>query len=212
MTEIQVLVEQLGTFSYLGIFGISFLANVVIPVPEEIVLLALGYVAHSGAMSGFVLVPIVMAGLLASDIVMYLLSKKHNRLVTLFYQKVFAPRLRSKRGWLEAHPEKVIFFSRFLVQLRFLGPFMAGQMNVSWRTFIVYELAALVLYVPILIAAGYYFRDRIELIASGVGIVRNGIIILVALAVVLSISKFVYRYLFGEKGTATENSDSYEPR
>ncbi len=193
------MIEQFGTLSYIGVFGISALANVVIPVPEEIVLLALGYVSRAGELSGFVLVPIVMAGLLASDIIMYLLSKKGNRFVTMFYEKFFAPRLESKRGWLEANPEKVIFFSRFLVQLRFLGPFLAGQMQVPWRTFLTYELAALVIYVPTFIAAGYYFQDRIEHIASGVGIIRNVIIIVIGLVLLVSISKFVYRYLFGKK-------------
>ena len=198
MTETQQLVHHLGTLSYIGIFGVSLLANVVIPIPEEIILLALGFLAGSGKVDPFIIIAVIIAGLFTSDILMFELSRRGNKLITLFYERFFAARLADKREWIENHIEKVIFASRFLVQLRFLGPFMAGQtQKVSRRTFITYDMAALVVYVPILIWAGDYFQDRIEFIADGVGRVRNLILIVIGVLVLISISKLIRDIIFG---------------
>lgn len=195
MNETQTLIASLGGLSYLGIFGISLLANVVIPVPEEVVLLALGYIARAGDIDIFILIPVVIGGLLVSDIVMYLLSNKQNRLVTYFYQKFFANRLASRYEWIEANIEKVIFYSRFMIQLRFLGPFLAGQHKVPFKKFLTYELAALVLYVPLVLWTGWYFRSRVERIIGGVGMVRNIILIVVAIIVLTSLLAWIRKKL-----------------
>jgi membrane protein DedA with SNARE-associated domain len=195
MTETQTLIASLDNLSYLGIFGISMLANVVIPVPEEVVLLALGYISRIGTINIFYLIPTVIAGLLASDIILYLLSQKNNRFVTYFYAKFFAKRLADKHDWVDHNINKVIFFSRFLIQLRFLGPFMAGQHGVKFRTFITYELAALLIYVPLIVWTGWYFQSRVERIVGGVGLVRNIFLIGVGLIVVISLLRSAYKAL-----------------
>jgi membrane protein DedA with SNARE-associated domain len=184
--EAQFIINQLGTFSYWGIFGISFLANVVLPVPEEITLLALGYLAGTGHISIYYTIPIVIVGLLASDIVMYSLARAGNKFVGGIYNKFFAHRIETKQEWFEAHIEKVIFYSRFMVQLRFIGPFLAGHLKVPFRKFITYELAALVLYVPLFIWSGKYFHSRIVRVIDGVGILRN--VILITLGIIVAIS------------------------
>ncbi len=195
MTETQTLITSLGTLSYIGVFGISMLANVVIPVPEEVVLLALGYVAHIGTINVFYLIPIVILGLFTSDIILYFLSQKNNRFVTYFYAKLFAKRLADKHEWVDHNITKVIFFSRFLIQLRFLGPFMAGQHGVKLRTFITYELAALVIYVPLIVWTGWYFQSRVERIVSGVGLARNIFLIVVGLLILISLLRSAYKAL-----------------
>ncbi|HEY0979885.1 MAG TPA: DedA family protein [Candidatus Paceibacterota bacterium] len=191
--ETQAIINELGTFSYLGIFGVSLLANIVIPVPEEIVLLALGYLAGSGHASVFIIIPVIIAGLLVSDLIMYFLARAGNKWVQGFYDKFFAHRLEAKQEWIEHHMEKVIFYSRFMVQLRFIGPFMAGHLKVPVRKFITYELAALVVYVPLFVWIGYYFQSRIVRIIDSVDIIRNVILIGFAIIIVISLLRYWYR-------------------
>lgn len=199
MTETQELVHHIGALSYLGIFGISLLANVVIPVPEEIVILVMGYLAGTGKIDPYTTIAIVIAGLFVSDMVMFELSRRGNKIVTFFYNKFFATRLADKREWIETHIEKVVFTSRFLVQLRFLGPFIAGQTKeFKRRTFITYDLAALIVYVPFLIWAGGYFQNRIEFIGEGVKQARNIVLLVLGLFVLISISKIIKDLAFGE--------------
>lgn len=195
---IEDLIKELGALSYVGIFFISLISNIFIPVPEEVVVLVLGYLAGGPHFELLILLPIVLLGLLTSDIAMYFLSKKGNKIITAFYNKVFAGRLASRTEWLRTHIDKVIFFSRFLVQLRFLGPFLAGQMNVPFKRFLIIDLAALLIYVPLYLMAGFYFRSRLLFIIDGIGTVKNIIISLVLFALLVSISRAVYKYLLRE--------------
>jgi membrane protein DedA with SNARE-associated domain len=199
MTDTSGIIANLGGLSYLGIFGVAILANIFIPVPEEVTLLALGYVSHAGDVNIFIVIPIVIVGLLISDLFLYTLSHQGNRIVTFFYQRFFAKRIANKHIWVQTHIEKVIFYSRFLMQLRFIGPFMAGQLGVPKRKFITYELAALVFYVPLLLWIGWYFRSQVESIITGIGALRNLILIFIGIVIGFSILQSIYRKSFKQQ-------------
>jgi membrane protein DedA with SNARE-associated domain len=188
VSETQTILTHLSTISYGGVFVLALLANIVVPVHEEVALLAIGYATRATGMLLVLVIPIVMSGLLISDLVLYSLSRSGNRLVKGFYNRVFKKRLEERTAWIEHNVKKVIFFSRFLVQLRFLGPFFAGQTKVSLKTFIMYELAALIIYVPIVVGAGVLFHRSIANIIGGINVVRN--VILIALAVLILISVY----------------------
>jgi membrane protein DedA with SNARE-associated domain len=203
MVETTRLLATIGSLSYEGIFGISLLSNVIIPIPEEAILLMLGYASRENGASFFLVVTIVMSGLLMSDLIMYGLSRKGNRFILMFYKKFFSKRLDDRRAWFEKNIESVIFFSRFLLQLRFLGPFLAGQSRVSLRKFLTFELAALVIYVPLVIEAGWYFHRHIQNIMDGINILRNTMLIAIALIVLIyvyrSISQKMYKKSVSEE-------------
>ncbi|MES2023324.1 MAG: VTT domain-containing protein [Patescibacteria group bacterium] len=199
MSVTSELIRNIGALSYLEIFGISIISNVIVPVPEEAVLLILGYLAGTQNINGFILAPIVFLGLLLSDIVMYFLSKRGAKVVNFFYQKVFASRLEGKTEWIGGHINKIIFFSRFLVQLRFLGPFFAGHLRIPFKKFLIYDFLALIIYVPMYLFIGWYFHSRVEFIIDGIGTIRNIIIIVVALGMLLATYKFLYKFFMGEK-------------
>ena len=190
MTGAQELIKELGTLSYVGLFFISFLSNVFIPVPEEVVILVLGYLAGGPTINGAILFPIVLTGLITSDIVMYLFSKRGNKLVSVFYDKVFAKRIEGKKEWITKHINKVVFFSRFLVQFRFLGPFFAGQTRLTFRKFFFIDFFALLIYTSIYLLIGFYFRNRIDFIIDGVNKVRNIIILVVIVLALASVVKY----------------------
>lgn len=203
MIESQTLITELGTLSYIGIWFAALLSNVVIPVPEEMVLLAFGYLAGTGHINFFILMPIVISGLLVSDIGMYLLARKGSRLVTWFYDKFFSRRLIQKNDqWFIDHMNKIIFFSRFLVQLRFIGPFLAGQKKVPFKRFVLYDLAAILLYVPLYTLLGLFFHSRVQAIIDNVGVVRNIALVAIGLFIVFVLSrKYIRKFLFSENLT-----------
>jgi membrane protein DedA with SNARE-associated domain len=195
-TDPNTLIASLGAMSYVGIFGMSLLANIVIPIPEEIVVLAIGYVVGMGGLNAFYVIPIIILGLFISDQVLYFGAKANNKFVTLFYNKLFAKRMATKQEWILNNMEKVIFYSRFMVHLRFLGPYLAGQNKVPWKKFITYELAALVVYVPLAILVGSYFHSRIKFLIEGVSVFRNIVLIVIIILILISLSKYLYNKIY----------------
>ncbi|MCE9585168.1 DedA family protein [Candidatus Nomurabacteria bacterium] len=194
MLETKEIINQLGSLSYFGIFIVSILSNVIIPIPEEGVLLVLGFLSGTPAVNGFIMVPVVFLGLLISDIIMYSLARHGSKIVNFLYKKVFASRLEDKKEWIETNINKVVFFSRFLVQLRFLGPFFAGHNKMPFRKFLVYDALALAIYVPLYVFLGWYFHNRVELIVDGIGKIRNIIILAVVFILIITFLKFSYNF------------------
>jgi membrane protein DedA with SNARE-associated domain len=193
-------IQQLGTLSYVGIWFVSLLSNVIIPFPEEITLLALGYLSGTGHVNILILLPIVISALILSDIIMYSLSKRGSKFITWLYQKFFSKKLISKNdAWFDVHTKKIIFFSRFLMQLRFLGPFLAGQRKTPFKTFIKYDLSALLIYVPLYLFLGLFFHRRVKAIIENANIFRNVILGVLGLFVVYFIFKIIYKKLFYQK-------------
>jgi membrane-associated protein len=194
MTEAEVVIKNIGAFSYLGVFIASILANVVVPFPEEIVILAIGYLAGTGKVNVFLIIPVVIIGLLISDTVMYFLARRGAKILTVFYEKFFAKTLLTRKDWFEHHPGKVIFYTRFMMQFRFLGPFLAGQKKMPYKKFLSYELPALLIYVSVLIFVGDYFQDRFAAIAEGFGVVRNIFLIIVGV-ILFKIVKLIFVFV-----------------
>jgi membrane protein DedA with SNARE-associated domain len=199
MNTTQLLIEHASTLSYGGIFILSLIASVVVPVPEEISLLFIGYGLHTSHHDMLLVIPVVMAGLLISDSVIYFLSRQGNKYIEGFYNRIFKNRLEHRKEWLEENVNKVIFFSRFLVQLRFLGPFFAGQTKVSWKTFLTYELVALIIYAPLVVGAGWFFHSSINHIISGINVVRDIVLIAVAGLILYSLYESFKKKIYGKK-------------
>lgn len=192
------LISELGSLSYIGIFITSFFANVVVPVPEEVVLVIFGYLSKVHTSGSLIyLIPIVMVGVLLSDIVMYSLARSNNRFVTFFYNKLFAHLFsQESTDWVRQNIKKIIFFSRFMIQFRFLGPFFAGQQKTPFRTFLLYDFLAVSVYVPLYIVIGRFFYKKLNLIIYNVNIVKNIVLVLFVGLLVISLTKILFRFLF----------------
>lgn len=196
MNGTEDVINQLGALSYGSIWVVSFLSNVVIPIPEEIILLALGYLSGTGAVNGLIVIPLVISALLINDIVIFKLSRRGSKITTHLYTRFFEKRVEKKGElWLNMNIKRIIFFSRFLMQLRFIGPFLAGSRKMPQKDFIITDLFALTLYVPLYVGLGWYFHSRVLLIIKDVGIAKNIILLVLGIVVTLGLIRFIYRFV-----------------
>jgi membrane protein DedA with SNARE-associated domain len=138
---------------------------------------------------------------------MYFLSLHGNRAINWFYNKFLAKLLPPNPTFIEDHINKVVFMSRFLVQLRFLGPFFAGRTKMKLKKFLVLDVSALIIYVTVLLWAGHYFANRIDAIFDGIGTLKNILLILLGVFVLWSAGQVVKRGLFSKvkSGSSGEN-------
>lgn len=196
METAQEIIKHVGTLSYLGLFGISAAANMLIPIPEEIVLLAVGYVVGTGAFNFWWSFVIIFMGTFLSDMVMFSLSRARNKWIVMIYEKLFAKIVPMRESFVESHIKKIVFISRFLVNLRFIGPFLAGRVRMSYKSFIFWDALALSIYVLFLLWAGHYFAGRIESIFSGVNTFKNIILLGIGLMILWSIGQVIKKAFF----------------
>lgn len=202
MESTQEIIKQVSALSYLGLFGIGAAANVLVPVPEEIVLLAIGYAVGAGAFNFWITLLVVFLGALLSDLVMFTLSRTRNKYIVLVYDKFFSKIVPMRESFVQVHIRKIVFVSRFLVNLRFIGPFLAGRTRMPYTTFIAWNSLALGIYTGLMLWAGHYFANRIESIFSGVNAFKNFILILIGFVVLWSIGQIIKKafFTFEKKG------------
>lgn len=194
-TPAQLLSAFPPTFTYVGVLVVGFLSNMVIPVPEEIVFIGLGYLVGSNDLSFFPTVGFIILGLLLNDTLLYYLAKKGNKMIRSIYERLFEDILPLDSPFLKNHLRTVVISSRFLVQFRLLGPFFAGTLHVPLKTFLKWDLMALVIYVPIFVGLGTFFQSRVERVVAGLGSVRNIFFIFLGVIAVIVILKYTKKIM-----------------
>ncbi|MDH5442605.1 MAG: DedA family protein [Candidatus Nomurabacteria bacterium] len=186
MEETQSIIQTVSGFSYLGVFGIGLVANIFPFIPEELIVLMLGYLASDGLFNPFIVGGLIIVGLFISDCILFYLARRGNAWLYRFATKLGIS-ISPDNNFIKRHAKKIIFFSRFVVQFRFLGPLMAGTVKTKWKTFMMYDFLALLVYVPIVLFLGDYFHDRIARVVEGVGVVRNVILVIMVVLGIIGI-------------------------
>lgn len=185
------IITSISGLTYGGIFILALLSNIIIPVPEELVLLGMGYLSGVGVFHHPFVLGIFILGMLMSDYILYSLAKSGSKLTAGLFKRLEKKGFLKNKEYLKRNINKLIFFSRFLVYLRFVGPVVAGYLNVPRRKFLMYDFLALVIYVNIFLGLGNYFHKQISIIMDGVAKFKN--YLLVFLVVVVSI--LILRYI-----------------
>jgi membrane protein DedA with SNARE-associated domain len=154
-------------------FVLLTIGGYLIPVPEEILLLLVGYAASAGVVDYWAMVGVGLVSVLLGDNILYWLALRGSSFVQRFRKKISERKLEGYTRLMEAHMGKALFLSRFLVGLRFLGPFLAGSMKVKWGKFQFYNFLALALYVPFFIFLGYHFHANLLPVFASIRGVRH---------------------------------------
>lgn len=180
-------ITHIGTGSVLGLAGLTILANMFPGIPEEIFLIVLGAVLASTTAFPFWLVYLVVwVSLVFIDNVLYWLSRGGNRIIFSIKKRIFGNSFDKREDFIKRHIVKIVVISRFVIQVRFLGPFLAGAVRMPWKKFQLWNALALALYIPLMLWIGMFFGDRIENVILGVQGAGNAIII--AVLVILCIA------------------------
>ncbi len=216
----DIITGQTGFLAYVFVLLILLLCGLGLPVPEDITLIACGYLSHQdmAVMNLRTAFAVCMFGILAGDTILFFLGRRlgeewdnSKRL-----QKLFSPRgMRKARRKFDKHGMKIVFFARFFAGIRAPVFFTAGTLRMRYRTFILLDTAAALLSVPIFLYIGYYFFADIDhalaLIKSGkrTGFLILGCIVVAVLAWILIARRLRKRNGF-ENGKPRADSDPEE--
>jgi len=189
MNNWEFLVPYLEHLSYVGIFiTLAFLGHF-IPLPEEVLLLIVGYIVSLGFGNLWMVIVISLIAGASGDVLLYWLSKNGNKLLSRFDHNKDKKKIARYERLMNDHGGKTIFTFRLIVGLRFFGPVVAGSANVSWSKFIFYDLLALSAFYPFLIITGYLFHSNLQNLINDVSILSHVIFFAVVglFAIVLSV-------------------------
>lgn len=155
----------IGKFSYIGLFGILIAAGLGIPLPEDIPLIAAGWLVHKGQANLYGMMVTGLLGVMVGDSLLFFMGKRYGDHVFehKWLRKIAKPWLMEKaRLKFEQHGAKILFAARFMPGLRSVLFLTAGAFKVPYWKFASIDGFAALISVPLWVWAGWKFSGRIE--------------------------------------------------
>lgn len=154
MGLVDFLIAYIGELSYVAILVLLFIGSIGIPFPEELVLLAAGYVAALGYMNLYGAMLVCFVGVVLGDLIGYSIGHHGGKLLKRLLAK---DRFRRIEMHFERHGSKTIFISRFLAGIRVWFPIAAGAAKMPLKTFLFWDILAALIWTPIVVLVGFWF-------------------------------------------------------
>ncbi len=180
-----------SNIAYLIIFGILLACGLGFPLPEDIPLVAAGYLVWDGTMALPSALIVTLGGVLIGDTILFFLGRKLGKRILRQhrFQTIFPPhRVRRAGAYFRKYGDKLVFFARFVAGFRAVVFFMAGAMKVKFSRFILLDGLAALISVPAWIGlgylCGYLFGDEISVMLKHVKDVKNAFTLVVGIVVI----------------------------
>lgn len=181
-------------FSYLGLFVVLLLCGLGMPVPEDVALLAGGYMAHRGLTRYPVTLAVALVGVVAGDNSLYFLGRHFGTGLVRYFglgRPSLGLQIARIEGFMQRHGHRAILYARFLAGLRALIYLSAGSFGVKPAVFFMYDLMGALVSVPVVVSIGYLFGAQLEMIVRYLG----GFERLILIVIVLSLAVYGTRML-----------------
>jgi membrane protein DedA with SNARE-associated domain len=192
-------------FTYAGLFVILILCGMGLPMPEDIALLAGGFLVHQGVIRYPTTLAVALVGVAGGDHLLFFLGRRFGT-GFVAYLGLARPHSQKQIAWLKGfmdrHGHRAIFYARFLAGLRALVYLTAGSLEVDPLRFFLYDLAGALISVPIVVSIGYVFGNELEAAVGWLG----GFTKLIWLVVALSAGIYAMRVVIltrGREGSTT---------
>ncbi|MHB8846513.1 MAG: DedA family protein [Nitrospirota bacterium] len=162
--HLSTIIESYGAWTYALLFVIIFCETglVVTPIlPGDSLLFAAGSFAAIGSLDPLWLFWLLAAAGILGDTVNYGVGHYFGPKVFHFEDSRFFRKeyLERTHRFYEKHGGKTIIIARFMPIIRTFAPFVAGVGSMTYRRFIVYNVAGAVLWVGCFVFGGYLFGN-----------------------------------------------------
>ena len=189
-------------FTYAGLFAVLMLCGLGLPLPEDVALLAGGYLVHRGIIRYPLTLAVALLGVVSGDNSLFFLGRHFGSGLVRYFGGARPGRqiqIERIKNFMERHGHRAIFYARFLAGLRALVYLSAGSFGVRPMVFLIYDLLGAIISVPIVVSLGYLFGKQLEMLVHYLG----GFERLVMVVVVLCIGIYVTRMMVTSKSRAS---------
>ena len=182
-------------FTYLGLFVVLLLCGMGLPMPEDIALLAGGFLVHRGVTRYPITLAVALLGVVAGDNSLFFLGRRFGTGLVRYFglnRPGSQAQINRIRAFMRRHGHRAIFYARFLAGLRALIYLTAGSFGVTPLRFLAYDLLGAIISVPIVVSIGYLFGGQLEVVIHYLG----GFERLLWVVAVLSLAIYGMRFLY----------------
>jgi len=158
LTDPNHIADLLTTWGYLGIFVAVFVGNLGVPVPEETVMLAAGFLAGQLLLDLRLVYVVVIFSAVVGDCCGYVIGRTGGQRV-LERLAVMFPFMRTRYERLQlffrTHGSKAVFMARFITGVRFMAGPMAGACGMPFFQFLGWNVLGAIVWCSLVVTVGY---------------------------------------------------------
>jgi len=173
-------------FTYAGLLLVLILCGLGLPVPEDVALLAGGFLAHRGVTRYPITLLVSFIGVIIGDNTLFYVGRKFGSsfIAYLGFGRPKSQRqIERLRRFMARNGHMAVLYARFLAGFRALVYLTAGSLGVvSPARFFFYDSLGALISVPIVVSLGYLFGTQIESIIHYLGGFENIVWIVVVLS------------------------------
>ncbi|MGO9449473.1 MAG: DedA family protein [Candidatus Binataceae bacterium] len=161
--------DWLTTWGYLGVFVCVFIGNLGVPVPEETVLLAAGFLAGRDILQLEWVYVITVASAVTGDCCGYVLGRTGGqRLMSWLAPSYPLARHRYDRlqVFFRTHGSKAVFMARFIAGVRFMAGPVAGAAGMPFLRFLGWNVSGAFVWCFLVVTVGYLLGDELVRVAD----------------------------------------------
>ncbi len=139
-----------------------------VSLPDEVVLIFSGYLAHLELIDLRATVATAIIGLVGADVVGYLLGRFAGKLLTRIISRSrhAAAIAKKAEGLFMRHGDKIIVLSRPLISIRVAVPMFAGHTRMPFKKFLALDALAAVPWAICFVLASYFLGSQFDLIGD----------------------------------------------
>ena len=156
-------IEQYGTLIYVFLFAIIFCETglIVLPfLPGDSLLFIAGTFCATGAMDPWYLSALlILAAVLGNTVNYWVGCAIGHKVFEHDYAWLDKAALQKTHTFYEKHGGKTIVLARFIPVVRTFAPFVAGVSDMTHKSFQLFNVVGAILWVAILVSAGYFLSD-----------------------------------------------------
>lgn len=184
-------VEHLG---YVGIFLWFTTLDQLTPVPEEITLLTIGYLAANHIFNPVIAGSVAFISFVAVDVAYYLLARSGHKVAIKIFERKKGRLMNRYIESLQKDMSRSLFILCFIPRMRLFGPILVGTFNLSFRRFLLTDITALSLLTALYTSLGVFFHKGLQTYLEELESLRHfifiGAMVVIGFITVLSIRKY----------------------
>ncbi len=202
----------LTQFTYIAFFILLLLCGLGLPIPEDIVILIGGYLAHTGDTEFIPTLITLYIGALSGDFCLYWIGRRfgqdiinHRKLKRFFTPK----RTKAINYYFHKYGNRTFFFARFLVGLRSTIFLSSGAFKVPFKKVLIMDGIAASISVTLVACLGYFFGNELDNLLIWMKRVERVLILVVGMVIGLLIMAF-WRFLKKQEKEIEQESPELE--
>jgi membrane protein DedA with SNARE-associated domain len=155
-------------YSYWGIFFSMALGILGLPIPDEALMVFLGFLIFQGKLNYAMAIIIAFIGTLCGVTIAYYIGTLSDKLLLKKYSDkmhINPEHFQNADDFYRKYGKSVLLIGYFIPGVKHLTAIFAGISEMSYRTFAVYAYAGALLWTIVFINLGYFLGDEWHLFA-----------------------------------------------